>query len=109
MMNTAQKIAASLALATTAASTIAAPAEARTHRRHHYYGRTYYAQSGYYRYCRHSAGEAGLIAGGVGGALLGQGVIGHGLLGTALGAVGGALGGRAIDRTLTAPRRCYYR
>jgi hypothetical protein len=40
-------------------------------------------------------------------------VIGHsaigGLGGTALGAVGGALAGRAIDRASTAPRRCYYR
>lgn len=109
MMNTAQRIAASLTLAATAASTIAAPAEARTHHsRHHYYGRTYYGRTSYYRYCRHSSGETGLIAGGVGGALLGNSVVGHGVLGTALGAVGGALAGRAIDRTITAPQRCYY-
>ena len=109
MMNTAQRIAASLALATTAASTIAAAAEARTHHtRHHYYGRTYYGRTAYHRYCRRSSGETGLIAGGVSGALLGNSVIGHGFLGTALGAVGGALAGRAIDRTVTAPQRCYY-
>ena len=36
--------------------------------------------------------------GGVGGAVVGSQVIGGGLLGTAAGAVGGALGGRAIDR-----------
>lgn len=107
-MKTAQKLAACAALVATGASAIATPAEARTHYRHHYYGRTYYGRTPYYRYCRHSSGETGLIAGGVGGALVGNGVIGHGLLGTALGAVGGALAGRAIDRTVTAPQRCYY-
>ncbi|HEV2595044.1 MAG TPA: hypothetical protein VGU01_07590, partial [Sphingomicrobium sp.] len=76
MMNTAQRIAASLTLAATATSIIATPVEARTyhHHRHHYYGRTYYRRTGYYRYCRHSSGETGLIAGGVGGALLGSSV-----------------------------------
>ena len=71
--------------------------------RHHYYGRTYYRA----RYCRYSPGTTGLIVGGVGGAVLGQSLIHHGLLGPALGAVGGALAGRAIDRSITAPRRCY--
>jgi hypothetical protein len=33
-------------------------------------------------------------------------VLGHGILGIAGGAVGGALAGRAVDRTLTAHRRC---
>jgi hypothetical protein len=96
-----------VALAVTAASSVSVPADARVrhHRHHYYYGRTAYA----YRYCRYSPGATGLIAGGVGGALAGPGLIGHGLLGTALGAVGGAFAGRAIDRTITAPRRCYYR
>jgi hypothetical protein len=35
-------------------------------------------------------------------------VIGGGIVGPAAGAVGGALGGRAIDRTITAKQRCHY-
>jgi outer membrane lipoprotein SlyB len=58
------------------------------------------------RECRRSSGTTGLIAGGVGGAVLGSKVIGGGLLGTAVGAAGGALAGRAIDRTITAKDRC---
>jgi hypothetical protein len=67
--------------------------------RHHYRGQAHY------RWCRHSSGTTGLIAGGAGGALLGHALIG-GPIGIAAGAVGGALGGRAIDRTLTAKKRC---
>jgi hypothetical protein len=107
-MKLLSKITAATALAVTAASTVAVPAEARTrhHSRHHYHSSSrYYAQ----RYCRHSPGTTGLIAGGVGGALIGHSVIHHGLLGTAIGAVGGALAGRAIDRGMTASSRCYYR
>ncbi|NMN04152.1 MULTISPECIES: hypothetical protein [unclassified Novosphingobium] len=73
----------------------AAPAFAR----HHYHSRAHY------RWCRHSSGTTGLIAGGAGGALLGHALIG-GPVGIAAGAVGGALGGRAIDRTMTAKKRC---
>jgi hypothetical protein len=41
---------------------------------------------------------------------VGHSLIGHGLLGTAAGAVGGVVAGGAIDRSMTAPRRCrYYR
>ena len=58
-----------------------------------------------YRSCRHSSGTTGLVAGGVGGALVGN-ALGGGLLGTVAGGVGGALGGRAIDRTITAKKRC---
>lgn len=57
--------------------------------------------------CRRSSGTAGLIAGGAGGAVVGHAVLG-GPVGIAAGAVGGAFGGRAIDRTLTAKRRCHY-
>lgn len=59
-------------------------------------------------YCRHSDGTTGLIAGGVGGAVLGNSIAGRGdkTLGTVLGGVAGALGGRAIDRASTADRRC---
>ena len=74
-------------------------------RTHHYKNSTYYGR----KVCRRSNGSAGLIAGGVGGALVGRSILGHGLLGTAGGAVGGALAGRAVDRSLTARQRCYYR
>lgn len=60
----------------------------------------------YRRGCRHSSGTTGLVAGGVGGALVGRSVLGHGLLGTVAGAAGGALAGRAVDRTITAKDRC---
>jgi len=93
---------AALAIATLSSVVATSPADAR---RHHYRNRTYYSQ----KVCRHSNGSAGLIAGGVGGALVGRSVLGHGLLGTAGGAVGGALAGRAIDRSLTARQRCYRR
>ncbi len=57
--------------------------------------------------CRKSSGTTGLVAGGVAGAVLGSKVIGGGLAGTAVGAVGGAFAGRAIDRTITAKKRCH--
>lgn len=92
-----------LALALGAASldlpamTVSETAQAR-----HYYGHVVY------KHCRHSRGTAGLVAGGVGGAVLGGAVIGGGIAGPLIGAVGGALAGRAIDRSMTAKRRCYY-
>lgn len=100
-------------LLTAAAASLALPvsmalpatsASAQTHhaRAHHYRAHT----KRHYVRCRHSPGNAGLIAGGVGGALVGRSVLGHGLLGTVAGGVGGALGGRAIDRTISAPHRC---
>jgi len=75
------------------------PVVERTPHHHHHHRRAYY------RYCRHSSGTAGLIAGGAGGALLGHALVG-GPVGTVAGAVGGAFGGRAIDRTITAKKRC---
>lgn len=87
----------------------ASAADARPHHRSTYSGRSYYSHVPQYRYCRHSSGQTGLIAGGIGGALVGRSIVGHGLLGTIAGAAGGALAGRAIDRTLTASQRCYYR
>ena len=92
---------AALAFATLSSVVATTPADAR---RHHSRQTTYYGKS-----CRHSSGTTGLIAGGVGGALVGRSVIGGGILGTAAGAVGGALAGRAIERSITAPRRCYRR
>jgi outer membrane lipoprotein SlyB len=98
------KIMTAVALAATTATSVAVPAaDART-RRHHYYGRTTYR----HKVCRYSRGRTGLIAGGVGGAVVGSQVLGGGLLGAAAGAVGGAVAGRAIDRSSTAHRRCYY-
>lgn len=61
-----------------------------------------------HRVCTYSKGKAGLIAGGVGGAVVGGELIGHGLAGPILGAVGGAFAGRAIDRGMTAHRRCRW-
>jgi uncharacterized protein YcfJ len=104
-MKTYSKIIGAAALAATAATSVAVPADART-RRHHYYSRTHYT----YKYCRHSSAATGKVVGGVAGALVGHSLIGHGLLGTAAGAVGGVVAGGAIDRSMTAPRRCrYYR
>lgn len=56
-------------------------------------------------YCRRSDGTTGLIAGGVAGAVVGD-AVGGGLLGTVAGGVGGAFAGRAIDRRITAKKRC---
>ena len=75
-------------------------AEARS--RHEYRGHNRRYQA---RRCRHSSGTTGLVAGGVGGAVLGN-AVGGGLLGTLAGGAAGALGGRAIDRTITAKDRC---
>ena len=83
-----------------------APAEAQAQSR--YYKGTSYSRARYRQVCRRSPGTTGLVAGGVGGAVLGNKVIGGGLLGTAAGAVGGAFAGRAIDRTMTAKQRCHY-
>lgn len=100
-MRTISRIIAGAALAATTATAFEVPAQAR--HRHHYYGRTYYG----HRYCRYSSGTTGLVAGGVGGAVVGSKVIG-GPVGLVAGAVGGAVAGRAIDRNMTAHRRCYY-
>jgi uncharacterized protein YcfJ len=97
------KIMMATALAATTATAFDGPADART-RRHHYYGRTYYR----HKVCRRSSATTGTVVGGVTGAVVGHSLLGHGLLGTAAGAVGGAVAGGAIDRSMTAPRRCYY-
>src|SRR6478672_3554182 len=97
-MRTSGKIITMSALAAMAATSVAVPADARTRHHHHYYGKTAY----HYRTCRHSSGGTGLIVGGVAGAVAGPSIIGHGLL-------GGAVAGRAIDRTMSAPRRCRTR
>lgn len=101
-MRKVNKIIAAAAIALTTATSFPVDAGART--RHHYYGRTAYR----HKVCRRSSATTGTVAGGVAGAVAGPGIIGHGLLGAAVGAVGGAVAGGAIDRSLTAPRRCYY-
>ena len=55
----------------------------------------------YEQRCHRTNGKTGLIAGGVGGAVVGN-VIGGGLLGTVAGGVGGALLGKHIDKKRTA-------
>ncbi|MEG3177347.1 hypothetical protein U1872_13980 [Sphingomonas sp. RB3P16] len=79
---------------------MALPTDKVEARKHRYYGKS----NRHYTRCRHSSGTTGLVAGGVGGALLGN-AVGGGVLGTVAGGVGGALGGRAIDRSMTARRR----
>lgn len=96
---------AALSLAIPAAVTLpAGKAEARHHYYHHYYRGANYAYRG--RRCTHSGGTTGAVVGGTAGALAGNGILGHGALGTVAGGVGGFFAGRAIDRTITAHRRC---
>ncbi|MDQ0839048.1 hypothetical protein [Sphingomonas faeni] len=90
-----------LSLAIPAATVIpTGKAEARSKREYRGHDRRYRAKR-----CRHSSGTTGLVAGGVGGAVLGN-AVGGGLLGTLAGGAAGALGGRAVDRTITAKDRC---
>jgi outer membrane lipoprotein SlyB len=100
-MRRISRIITAAALAATTATAFEVPADAR--HRHHYYGRTYYR----HKVCRYSSGTTGLVAGGVGGAVVGSKVLG-GPVGAIAGAVGGAVAGRAIDRASTSRRRCYY-
>ena len=101
-----RKLMLTLGAATMAVSTsMVLPVSSAQARKHHH--RTYYGRGGR-TYCTRSGGTTGLVAGGAGGALIGNSVAGRGdkLLGTVVGGVAGALGGRAIDRTITAKRRC---
>ena len=83
-------------------ATFVAPASHADARR----AKVYRGKNYSYRACRHSSGTTGLVAGGIGGAILGDKVIGGGIAGPLVGAAAGALGGRAIDRTITAKDRC---
>ena len=70
----------------------------REQRNRNYNGdRTYRSSDGRYYYCKRSNGTTGTIAGGAGGAVLGN-VLGGGTLGTIAGGVGGALLGRTLDK-----------
>ncbi|NTS64751.1 hypothetical protein HRV97_06225 [Sphingomonas sp. HHU CXW] len=92
--------AAGLAVPTAAVVAPTGKAEAREYR-----GKDSRYRRNRVRRCRYSSGTTGLVAGGVGGAVLGN-AVGGGLLGTVAGGAAGALGGRAIDRTITAKKRC---
>ena len=60
--------------------------------------RRYHGHDNRYAYrCKRSSGTTGLVAGGVGGALVGS-ALGGGTLGTLAGAGGGALLGRHLDK-----------
>ena len=65
-----------------------------------YNGKVWKDSSGRWR-CKRSNGTTGLIVGAAGGALVGRAIDKHGerATGTILGAVGGALLGRSIDRS----------
>ena len=109
-MRTFSMLAAAAAIvATSSVPAVMAPATAHATGRYHVHhlksGRTHYAR----RYCRRSDGTTGLVAGGVAGAVVGHKVIHKGILCTCAGLVGGALAGRAIDRSKTARSRCYWR
>jgi len=59
--------------------------------------RSYHGRNKRYYRCKHSSGTTGTVAGGVGGALVGN-ALGGGTLGTLAGAGGGALLGRHLDK-----------
>lgn len=69
--------------------------------------RVYRGQDGRY-YCRRNDGTTGLIVGGIAGGVLGNIIApgGSEVLGTLLGAAGGAVAGRAIDRGNKDNMRC---
>lgn len=101
------------ALTTAGVATLPDVALAQTyhHYRHHraYNGGDRYYRSnadrGQYdnRHCGSGNGAVGTIAGGAGGAVLGN-VLGGGTLGTIAGGVGGALLGRTLDKNNTRDR-----
>ena len=89
------KIVVAVAVAASPGVPVMAPANAHTTtyaHKHRYKGRVHYAR----KYCRRSPATTGKVVGGVAGAVAGPSIIGHGLLGAAVGAVGGV--GRRCDR-----------
>jgi hypothetical protein len=94
------KFALAALVAITAAPTIMPTPAFAEYRHHDYHGR-----GGHYRHrCGGGNGAVGTIAGGVGGALIGN-AIGGGTLGTIAGGVGGGLLGRHLDKQHTRHRR----
>lgn len=98
------KFALAALMAMTAAPTMmptAAYAEGYRHYDHH----DYRGRDGHYHHrCGGGNGAVGTIAGGVGGALLGN-AVGGGTLGTVAGGVGGGLLGRHLDKKHTRHER----
>ncbi len=95
---------AALAALVSVPATMPAPALAQSsaYQRHHH---VYHGSGGYYRHrCGGGNGAVGTVAGGVGGALVGN-ALGGGTVGTVAGGVGGALLGRHLDKQHTRSRR----
>lgn len=84
---------AAMALVCVTTATVPETASARHHVRRHYYHR-----------CSGGNGAVGTVAGGVGGAVLGNAIIG-GPVATVAGGVGGALLGRHLDKQHTRHRQ----
>lgn len=83
---------------------VSTPAQAY-HHRHYGHDGYYHGRGGHYRYrCGGGDGAVGTIAGGVGGALIGN-ALGGGTVGTIAGGVGGGLLGRHLDKQHTRHRR----
>jgi uncharacterized protein YcfJ len=106
-MKMKNKLAMAALAALISGSTIAPPpafAQRPTYHNHH---RVYHGHGGRYRrHCGGGNGAVGTVAGGVGGALIGN-AVGGGTLGTVAGGVGGALLGRHLDKQHTRSRnRC---
>ncbi len=88
---------AALAVTVMAPTIVPAQADARTRRSHH-------RHVVYHHRCSGGNGAVGTVAGGVGGAVIGNAVIG-GPVATIAGGVGGALLGRHLDKKHTRARR----
>src|ERR1700712_21392 len=88
---------AAIALAALVSGPLLVPQAAQArHYRHHrpYHGQVVYSRER----CSGGNGAVGTVAGGVGGALVGN-AVGGGTLGTVAGGVGGALLGRHLDKS----------
>ncbi len=86
--------------------TMAAASPEMAQARHYHHDRYYHDRTNYdrgYRNCSGGNGAVGTVAGGVGGALLGN-AVGGGTLGTVGGGIGGALLGRTLDKNNTRHR-----
>ncbi len=94
---------AALAALVSVPAVMPAPAQAQSsaYDRHH----VYHGRGGHYRHrCSGGNGAVGTVAGGVGGAVIGN-ALGGGAIGTVAGGVGGALLGRHLDKQNTKSRR----
>lgn len=94
---------AALAAMLTGPTVMPSPAFAHDHDYDHHHDYNGHDRD-YRRHCGGGNGAVGTIAGGAGGALLGN-AVGGGTLGTVAGGVGGALLGRHLDKSHTRSRR----